>query len=200
MWQKQLKHYKKQLTVQNTSETKNQSKSIPARQAKIEETDLEFKEYCKTQNITPIKQDTIARQKTSSNKPGQMLQIAKSSYSEHFDFLDISEVAKEFFRFGQKNLPKELRLNKYSLNHTLDLHNLTKTHALQLVEQLLETAAPGSLIEIIHGWGINSEANQPILMGTIRKFLQNHPLVLAYSYGATNQGGNGVTLVKLTKK
>lgn len=200
MWHKQLKHYKKKL-IQNETPNHQTKESVTVKSQSNQtiNAELSFSDYCKNQNIVPLKQDTHLPEKPHNNNREIVNHVQKISSEESFDFFNIEDTPKEFYRYGQKNLPKELRLNKYPISHTLDLHNFTKAHALQLVEQLLEAAAPASCLKIIHGWGINSESNQPILMGTIRKYLLNHRRILAYSYGATNQGGNGITLVKLTK-
>ncbi|HCY38868.1 MAG TPA: DNA mismatch repair protein MutS, partial [Neisseriales bacterium] len=103
----------------------------------------------------------------------------------------------EYFRFGQRNLPKELRSGKYPIRAVLDLHNYTKAHALNILERFLENAQPSVCLKIIHGIGLNSANNEPVLLGTVRKYLEQHPQVLAYSYGAPQQGGMGITLVKI---
>lgn len=200
MWHKQLKDYQKKQTKNqvHSSQIKVNS-AVVAQSTPTKNDEVNFCDYCKTQNITPLTQDTHPLQKSQGYNRPAVHYRQQASTEEAFDFFNIEDAPKEFYRYGQKNLPKELRLNKYPICRTLDLHNLTKAHALQLVEQLLETAAPASCLKIIHGWGVNSAANQPILMGTIRKYLLNHSRVLAFSYGAINQGGNGVTVVKLTK-
>lgn len=113
--------------------------------------------------------------------------------------MDSESTAREFFSHGQKNLPKELRSGKIFFNRTIDVHNLTRNHALDLIERLIASASSGDSLKIIHGVGLNSENNQPVLLGIIRKYLLLSPQILAYSYGSPEQGGNGVTLVKLMR-
>lgn len=190
MWQKKLKTLKKQLLA-----TPNVAKLTPkAPDVKP----LSFGEYCQSLQITPLKTDIEIYQSTKPNaKPRINLEHTASTTSHDFEFFDEQDSVNEFFRHGQKNLPKELRSGKLSIRASLDLHSYSKAHALELLERFIDQQAPGSCIKIIHGQGTNSAYNQAILLGVVRKYLSHMPQILAYSYGTPSQGGNGVTLVKL---
>lgn len=190
MWQKKLKTIKKQLPA-----TPSVAKETPkAPEAKP----LSFGEYCQSLQITPLKTDIEIHQNTRPTaKPRINLEQALSTASHDFEFFDEQDSVNEFFRHGQKNLPKELRSGKLTIRASLDLHSYSKAHALELLERFIEQQAPGACIKIIHGQGTNSAYNQAILLGVVRKYLSHMPQVLAYSYGAPAQGGNGITLVKI---
>lgn len=190
MWQKKLKTLKKQLPA-STSPIKPPSKAPDVKP-------LSFGEYCQSLQITPLKTDIEIYQSTKPNaKPRINLEHTASTTSHDFEFFDEQDSVNEFFRHGQKNLPKELRSGKLSIRASLDLHSYSKAHALELLERFIDQQAPGSCIKIIHGQGTNSAYNQAILLGVVRKYLSHMPQILAYSYGTPAQGGNGVTLVKL---
>lgn len=195
MWQKQLKKIRK--TLPTEADTKLQPKvNIKNDTEQV----VNFSDYCTKLNVTPIKQDTIIVHKKAPNQFKSTLNLATQHESfDNFDFIDAENSPREFFRHGQKNLPRELRNGKIRFNQTLDVHHMTRAHALHLLEIMLDNADNGSTLKIVHGVGLNSEYNQPILQGIIRKFLQNHHRVLAFSYGNPEQGGNGVTIIKLMR-
>lgn len=195
MWQKDLKKFKKTQPEQKknalgANNNPNQTAAAP---------EISFSEYCQQLNIQAIKHDTVEPAKPVKSSHRLLVPTAPQNNFADFSFIDSDNTAREFFRHGQKNLPKELRSGKIFFNRTVDVHNLTRSHALDLIERLIASANSGDGIKIIHGIGLNSENNQPILMGIIRKYLLNSSRVLAYSYGSQEQGGNGVTLVKLMR-
>jgi DNA-nicking Smr family endonuclease len=193
MWKKELKTIKKQMPEMT-------AKAIATPLAiNKPSADISFDAYCRQLNITPIKHDTITMTFTKPSIKKIPLENLPQTAMEHdFDFIDIENSPREFFRHGQKNLPRELRDKRQYFNSTIDLHNMTKNHALTFLERLIVNNK-NSYIKIIHGVGLNSEFNQPVLLGTIRKYLTHCDNVLAFSYGSPEQGGNGVTLVKMMK-
>lgn len=190
MWQKKLKKIKKQLPA-DTSPTKLAPK-VP------EIKPLSFDEYCESLQVVPLKTEVEIYQSTKPiTKARPNLEHIVPTLTQEFEFFDEQDSVNEFFRHGQKNLPKELRSGKLTIRASLDLHNYSKAHALELLERFIDQQAPGACIKIIHGQGTNSAYNQAILLGAVRKYLSHLPQVLAYSYGTPAQGGNGVTLVKI---
>lgn len=196
MWQKQLKQIKKTLPV----EQKNKPNSLAEKLVPEEPKDISFSEYCSSLKIEPIKQDTLINKTSNHSKVTYHSTSISSTEYDSFEFMNIDDAPKEFFRFGQRLLPKQLRSEKTQINRSIDVHNMTRAHAISLIGSLIENADAGITIKIVHGVGINSEYNQPVLMGTIRKFLMQSPRVLGFSYADNTNGGNGVTLVKLTTK
>jgi DNA-nicking Smr family endonuclease len=196
MWQKRLKEIKK--TLPKT--TQAVKPSLHNKSTAINQ-EVDFVSYCQQLDIKPLKQDTKKPPTPQDKLTRHKIKIPTERFeiTGEFEFIDTDNSIKEFFRHGQRNLPKELRHEKTYFHKIIDLHYLTKAHSISLLEQLLENAQAGWSIKIIHGIGLNSECNQPILLGTIRKYLSSSPRVLAYSYGAPKQGGNGVTLVKIAR-
>lgn len=193
MWQKQIKQLKKQVILPKTDASKL---------AKVIETtpaEINFKDYCASLQVQELKSEQIiSPTKAKRNKlitPDNL--ISKHSHDD-FTMFDEQNSKPEYFRFGQRNLPKELRGGKYKINAVLDLHNYTKAHALNILERFIENSQPSSCIKIIHGVGLNSEHNIPVLLGVVRKYLEQHGKILAYTYSSPQQGGMGVTLIKIS--
>jgi DNA mismatch repair protein MutS2 len=75
----------------------------------------------------------------------------------------------------------------------LDLRGKTVEEALPELEQYLDQAYLAELpwVRVIHGKGTGK------LRQAVRDFLRNHPQVKSHATGAENEGGEGVTVVKL---
>ncbi len=194
MWQKQLKDLKKQVLTQHSQAKDPKPKAVEPTQ------DIDFATYCEALKVAPIKQDTkafvAAPKMVKSNTHNQA--FSSSNDGSLIDFFDSANAKPEFYRHGQRNMPRDLRNGKYPIAKSLDLHNYTRTHAIDLLERFIEANTQAKCVKIIHGVGLNSANNQPVLLGVVRKFLEHHPLVLAYSYGSSHQGDQGVTIVKFT--
>lgn len=65
------------------------------------------------------------------------LEIQDDGISFDFMMFDEQDSQKEFFKFGQRNLPKELRSVNFHWNAVLDLHNYTKAHAIDTLESFI---------------------------------------------------------------
>ena len=181
-WHKRLKQLKQQ----------QQLLPAPSVAAVAAPQEVNFTTYCALQQIKPLTNDTVVL--TSPLAP--RFSVAPNAATDNqWQMFDEAEAAAEFFRFGQCHLPKELRAGKFNINATLDLHNYTKSEALERLAQFIHNQH--GCLKIIHGQGLNSEHNKPVLQSAIRKYLSYQPQVVGYSYGAPQQGGNGVTLVKL---
>jgi len=191
MWQDKLKKLKKQT---KPVEKKKVSTVVPESRSQ----DIKFSDYCRENHIYPIKHDTI--EPVTLNPQPQRRINPEPTYYEQMDFFDELNSDATFYRHGQKNIPKELRLGKFKIDATLDLHNYSKAHALDLLDRFIDTNNQNAkCIKIIHGQGTNSQNNHAVLLNIVRKYLQRLPQVIAYSYGSPKQGGNGITLVKLSR-
>lgn len=193
MWQDKLKKLKNQATSKIKAQTK------PKPEEKEPTAEISFTDYCLKNNIKAIKNDTVNIKVPTIKTEKVFKQAYEHSNNQNFDFFDEFNSDATFFRHGQRNLPKELRNEKFKINAVLDLHNLNKLHALELLEQFINKhlESSSSCLKIIHGQGENSKNNQPVLMNMVRRYLQNLSEVIAYSFGSTKQGGNGVTIIKL---
>lgn len=193
MWQKQIKQLKKQVILQKTDASKLE------KIAETITTEINFKNYCASLQVQELKFKQITSPtKTKINKHSVAENLISKYANDDFTMFDEQNSKPEYYRFGQRNLPKELRGGKYKINAVLDLHNYTKAHALNILERFIENSQPSSCIKIIHGVGLNSEHNIPVLLGVVRKYLEQHEKILAYTYGSPQQGGMGITLIKIS--
>jgi DNA-nicking Smr family endonuclease len=203
MWQKKLKQLMQ--NKPNLSEPTASKTHAAKSDSQPQQQEVNFVEYCSALGVTPLSPEPRVLTPPSSDHRVQR-QPAQSAPNHRkpaphpyhgWDFIDEENVSSEFFRFGQKNLPKELQRGKFKVNQTIDLHQHTKSQALAILAELVADAPASWVIKIIHGQGLNSAHNQPVLLAAVRKYLSLHSRVLGFSRGASAQGGNGVTLVKL---
>ncbi len=214
MWKNTLKKLR-----HNPNPTAKSSESTTISNRVVESTTIpeSFTEYCKTTGILALPQTTtntttntitgVNNKQTSSNRsPNNLPQISHRQIlrthqvGSEFELFDEEiEPSAEFYRCGQKNLPRELRAGKFIISARIDLHYMTKPQALHCLENILAQASAKSCLLIIHGNGTNSNYNRAVLRRMVRRFLLHHRSVLAYSYAAPHQGANGATLVKLSR-
>ncbi len=205
MFKQQLKKWQsqqKQLSNQSQSSAK---KIVKLATRELSDIDLNFQDYCQQQQVKPLAKSNSA---DYVRKPKQ--EVFSLSYDNlnkqqwamnSFEFFDESSALDEYYTNGQINLPMDLRKGKYKVTQSIDLHNHSKTQALEVINELIDfySKQTGICLKIIHGQGTNTYANEAILLKAIRKYLAGHPAVLGYSYAIQSKGGNGVTLVKLRK-
>ncbi len=97
---------------------------------------------------------------------------------------------------------KRLRRGHFSVASEIDLHGLNANHArLALAEFLSEAAARGlRCVRVIHGKGLRSGPNGPVIKRRIGRWLRQRDEVLAYASARVMDGGTGAIYVLLRKK
>lgn len=92
------------------------------------------------------------------------------------------EVPDKFSKNGQgSNDIKRLQNGHYPVVADVDLHGYTQEEAQQVLNEFIEfTKKRGVCGEIIHGSGLGSSGYQPVLKNLVRRWLMQHPDVLAY--------------------
>ena len=159
-----------------------------------------FRDFCLNNNVKPLKQDCIIPAKKLPPRQTRYLPESESSSDfSAYNILDDYTSHAEFCTEGQMHLIKALRLGKLRCVATLDLHECKQNTAVILLEEFIRSKITqgNTCLKIIHGKGLNSPQNKPVLKLLVRRFLEHHPRLLAYSPGGENNGGDGVTLVKL---
>ena len=96
---------------------------------------------------------------------------------------------------------RELKKGEYIVRDRRDLHGMTGADALASVERFIENSghAGHRCVCIIHGRGLHSEGNPPILKPRVREYLRSHRSVLAYTDAPVSDGGSGAVYVLLRK-
>lgn len=96
---------------------------------------------------------------------------------------------------------RKLRKGEYTVRDTRDLHGMTGAEAVASVGRFIETSRHRGhrCVCIIHGRGLHSQGNQPILKALVREHLRSHRSVLAYTDAPASDGGPGAVYVLLRK-
>lgn len=94
---------------------------------------------------------------------------------------------------------KKLKRGNWPAQAELDLHgHTTETARALLVEFLLRSVKLGfRCVRIIHGKGLSSPNNEPILKLKTKNWLAQRDEVLAYTQAKRNEGGGGAVVVLL---
>ena len=128
----------------------------------------------------------------SISPPRQSLQRA-----EHADVSDHDFVANGID-------PREIRKLKrgeYIVRDRRDLHGMTAAEALASAGRFIQNSRHRGhrCVCIVHGRGLHSTGNQPILKARVREYLRSHQSVLAYTDAPVSDGGSGAVYVLLRR-
>jgi len=127
----------------------------------------------------------------------------RESLSSPPDSADI-EVGDEllFSRNGvQNSVMRKLRRGQYRIEAELDLHRLTAAEAHQALVDFIVRCKRQHLrcVRIIHGKGLGSKDQRPVLKGRVNQWLRQWHDVLAFCSARQCDGGSGATYVLLRK-
>lgn len=171
--------------------SKQAKKEAQARQAaeaeakKRQEDNLDFAKAVGT--VTPLKNSQ--RYEAPRPKPGIKPRPKAESSLEAEDYfyvghgqVDWDEPPSSFSKNGQgKNDIQRLRNGHYPVVADVDLHGYTQEQAQQVLNEFIEfTKKRGVCAEIVHGSGLGSAGYKPVLKNMTRRWLMQHPDVLAY--------------------
>ena len=110
------------------------------------------------------------------------------------------EPPASFSKNGQgKNDLMRLRNGHYPVVADVDLHGYTQEEAQQVLNEFIEfTKKRGVCGEIVHGSGLGSAGYKPVLKNMTRRWLMQHPDVLAYV--EPRQGNDGAVRILLKRQ
>ena len=164
------------------------------------------------EDVTPISSDTI---KPLSNNPHSSLaqqqkrQAAENTLSVDENYLSTESVELvepfailSFKKDGvQGPVFKNLRLAKYQVDATLDLHGQLLKNARNTLFNFINDCQQQNVrvVLIRHGVGIKNKTKPGILKSFVNKWLPELPAVLAYHTAQRHHGGSGATYVLLKK-
>lgn len=115
------------------------------------------------------------------------------------DWLDLGG-ADSFLRDGvPRNVLRDLRRGRWSIQDHLDLHGLNRHEAYQSVALFVSGALSRGkrCLRIVHGRGRGSPDREAILRGLVKRWLSRHQAVLAFCHPPSSDGGDGALWVML---
>jgi len=164
------------------------------------------------EDVKPINNDTVtpisnshsaALAQQEKRKAAQTNLANDENYlqSEHVEILDPLAILS-FKKDGvQSAVFKNLRLAKYQVDATLDLHGQLLKNARNTLFSFIADCHQRNIrvVLIRHGIGIKNKAKPGILKSYVNKWLQELPQVLAFHTALRHHGGSGATYVLLKK-
>lgn len=95
------------------------------------------------------------------------------------------------------NLLRKLKRGQFSIADEIDLHQMSAAVARSAITGFLaESKRAGKLcVRIIHGKGLRSRNEGPVLKRLVDSLLRRRADVLAYASAKPNEGGTGATIV-----
>jgi len=164
------------------------------------------------EDVTPISSDTIkplSSSPHSSLAQQQKRQAAENTLSTDENYLSTESVELvepfailSFKKDGvQGPVFKNLRLAKYQVDATLDLHGQLLKNARNTLFNFINDCQQQNVrvVLIRHGVGIKNKAKPGILKSFVNKWLPELPAVLAFHTAQRHHGGSGATYVLLKK-
>ena len=161
------------------------------------------------QAVGPVRrivgQSTIAVRPRPAPEPLQSqldeARVAGELMSSAIDPAQI-EVGKElsYLKSGlSPRLLRRLKRGHFSIADEIDLHQMTANVARTAIKQFLdENKRDGRLcVKIIHGKGLRSRAQGPVLKRLVDGMLRQRADVLAYASAKPAEGGTGAVIVLL---
>lgn len=121
--------------------------------------------------------------------------------TEYVDLLDPHDILAYKKSGVQDGVYKNLRLAKYQIDATLDLHGKPFLEARRALFDFLQDCYVRNVRVILvrHGKGINSKPFPAVLKSYTNKWLQEIPEVLAFHSALSCHGASGSTYVLLKK-
>ena len=103
-----------------------------------------------------------------------------------------------FLRSGvSRKTLKQLRRGYWNIDDQLDLHGFTRDEALRELDKFLNTCSMRGFrcVRIIHGKGLNSKNQVPVLKTLVWNQLKLYGYVLAFCQAGPADGGSGAAVV-----
>ena len=124
------------------------------------------------------------------------------SFQISIDNLDDKQIKESKFDRGlQHSIIRKLRRGTIPVFKEIDMHGLKFQEAIRVLNEsinhILETKTVCVLF--IHGKGLGSINQTPIIKPLVKQFLSCHPRILAYTPAPKKLGGEGATLALIRR-
>jgi len=118
--------------------------------------------------------------------------------SEQFD-PDAAEPLRYLKNGHSPKLLMKLGRGQFSVRDQIDLHQMTQAEARVVIHEFLNACIDADLlcVKIIHGKGMRSKGEGPVLKMLTDRLLRQRGDVLAYRSARYNDGGSGAVIVLL---
>ena len=120
-----------------------------------------------------------------------------------FDFADGFGDSVEYLRDGvAPRVLKRLKRGQYSVQDEFDLHGMNAVLAERVLREFLHESRRNEhyCVRVVHGKGLNSEGEFPVLKALAERMLRQRSDVLAFASAPAAQGGTGAVLVLLARR
>lgn len=175
-----------------------------AKAARAKEADL-FQEFVK--DVKPLEDHNTVynapeRPEPVPRHPSAIEDMEQSALSDTWEASELLELGNEFtFRRNgvSTDTLRKLKNGQWRLQAELDLHGLTADEAREAIFIFIKSCAEQNLrcVRIIHGKGLSSADNTPILKSKVAKWLVQLPKVVAFCPPTERDGGDGALFVLL---
>jgi len=202
--QKSLKSLKKQLIEKNKEEKAKKRASEKEERELLEEVNY-FQNAM--EGVKPLTSDNVHH--VTEKPKAKRIQyddfdddlIINDSLSDELEVDDVDgDEILSFRRDGiQNNVFKRLRSGGYRISEEIDLHGSSIKQAKEYLIYYLHEVVQfeGCCIRIIHGKGLSSGKQKPVLKTYVNHWLSEHERVLAFHSAKTRDGGTGAVYVLL---
>jgi len=101
----------------------------------------------------------------------------------------------------QQRILRRLRRGQYSVQATIDLHEMNSQAAKASIVEFLQQARQHQCycVKVIHGKGLRSKPGGPVLKKLVNAYLRKRSDVLAFTSARPSDGGTGAIYVLLEK-
>jgi len=120
----------------------------------------------------------------------------------NFDIVDTDEYIEGYIRGFRPVILEQLRTGRFSVQAHLDLHGMTVTEAEEAVRDFILEAVSLNYrcVLLVHGRGMNSKDQIPVLKSRLEKFLLKNTVrkhIIAFTSARPHDGGAGASYVLL---
>lgn len=159
-------------------------------------------------DVTPLERHDRIEPFFSSPQPVPVQRIAdekqalRDSLSDEFSVESLLETdeALSYARNGiGPDVIRKLRRGHWVIQDQLDLHGMRRDEAREMVVEFLRQATIRGIrcVRIVHGKGLGSINNEPVLKKLVHKWLVQRADVIAFCQAKPADGGSGAVVVLL---